>query len=66
MTFFPAMPAPSPLSRRSADGRPVTRAAFDAQRNPDGALLVGNAEEVVEKIVRYSEALAVSPPQFFR
>ena len=35
----------------------VTRADFDAQRTPEGALLVGNAEEVVEKIVRYSEAL---------
>ncbi len=35
----------------------VTRAAFDAQRTPEGALLVGNAEEVVEKIVRHSEAL---------
>jgi len=35
----------------------VTRAHFDAQRTPEGALLVGNAEEVVEKIVRHSEAL---------
>jgi probable LLM family oxidoreductase len=35
----------------------VTRAAFDAQRTPEGALLVGNADEVVEKIVRHSEAL---------
>ncbi len=35
----------------------VTRADFDAQRTPDGALLVGNAEEVVEKIVRHSKAL---------
>jgi len=35
----------------------VTRADFDAQRTPQGALLVGNAEEVVEKIVRHSEAL---------
>jgi probable LLM family oxidoreductase len=35
----------------------VTRAAFDAQRTPEGALLVGNAEEVVEKIARYGEAL---------
>jgi alkanesulfonate monooxygenase SsuD/methylene tetrahydromethanopterin reductase-like flavin-dependent oxidoreductase (luciferase family) len=35
----------------------VTRAAFDAQRTPEVALLVGNAEEVVEKIVRHSEAL---------
>jgi probable LLM family oxidoreductase len=35
----------------------VTRADFDAQRIPEGALLVGDAEEVVEKIVRYNEAL---------
>jgi alkanesulfonate monooxygenase SsuD/methylene tetrahydromethanopterin reductase-like flavin-dependent oxidoreductase (luciferase family) len=35
----------------------VTRAGFDAQRTPEGALLVGDAEEVVEKIVRHSEAL---------
>ncbi len=35
----------------------VTRADFDAQLAPEGALLVGNAEEVVEKIVRHSEAL---------
>jgi probable LLM family oxidoreductase len=35
----------------------VTRAHFDAQRTPEGALLVGNAEEVIEKVVRYSEAL---------
>jgi alkanesulfonate monooxygenase SsuD/methylene tetrahydromethanopterin reductase-like flavin-dependent oxidoreductase (luciferase family) len=31
---------------------PVTRAQFEAQLEPDGALLVGNAEEVVEKIGR--------------
>ncbi|MDB4875519.1 MAG: putative FMN-dependent luciferase-like monooxygenase family protein [Gemmatimonadetes bacterium] len=36
---------------------PVTRAGFDAQRGTDGALLIGNAEEVAEKIVRHSEAL---------
>jgi probable LLM family oxidoreductase len=35
----------------------VTRAHFDAQRTPEGALLVGNVEEVIEKVVRYSEAL---------
>jgi probable LLM family oxidoreductase len=35
----------------------VTRVDFDAQLTPEGALLVGNAEEVVEKIVRHSEAL---------
>jgi probable LLM family oxidoreductase len=36
---------------------PVTRAGFDAQRGPDGALMVGSADEVVEKIRRYSETL---------
>jgi probable LLM family oxidoreductase len=36
---------------------PVTRAAFDAQRGPLGALLVGDPDEVAEKIMRHSEAL---------
>jgi alkanesulfonate monooxygenase SsuD/methylene tetrahydromethanopterin reductase-like flavin-dependent oxidoreductase (luciferase family) len=36
---------------------PMTRGAFEAQRGKHGALLVGSAEEVVEKILRHSEAL---------
>lgn len=36
---------------------PVTRAHFDAQNGPRGALLVGSPEEVAEKILRHSEAL---------
>jgi alkanesulfonate monooxygenase SsuD/methylene tetrahydromethanopterin reductase-like flavin-dependent oxidoreductase (luciferase family) len=36
---------------------PVTRAGFDAQLGPKGALLVGNAKEVAEKILRHSDAL---------
>ena len=36
---------------------PVTRAGFDAQRGPLGAFLVGNPEEVAEKIIRHSKAL---------
>ena len=35
----------------------VTRAGFDAQRGPHGALLIGSADEVTEKIIRHSEAL---------
>src|SRR5882672_3907173 len=35
----------------------MTRAAFDAQRGPHGALLIGSSDEVVEKISRHSEAL---------
>jgi probable LLM family oxidoreductase len=36
---------------------PVTRAAFDAQRGPQGALIIGSADEVVEKIHMYNDAL---------
>lgn len=36
---------------------PVTRPHFDAQVGPLGALLVGNPEEVAEKIIRHSAAL---------
>ena len=36
---------------------PPTRADFDAQRGPLGALLIGSPDEVAEKILRHSEAL---------
>ncbi|MBK9249892.1 MAG: LLM class flavin-dependent oxidoreductase [Ignavibacteria bacterium] len=36
---------------------PVSRARFDAQNGPTGALLVGNPEEVAMKILRHSESL---------
>jgi probable LLM family oxidoreductase len=35
----------------------VTRADFEAQVTPQGALLVGETEEVADKIIRHSEAL---------
>ena len=35
----------------------VTRAGFDAQRGPQGALIIGDPDEVVKKIVRHSKAL---------
>jgi probable LLM family oxidoreductase len=35
----------------------VTREGFDAQRGPHGALMIGSADEVVDKINRHSEAL---------
>jgi probable LLM family oxidoreductase len=37
--------------------RPVTRADFDAQRGSQGALIIGDPDEVVEKIIRHSKAL---------
>lgn len=36
---------------------PVTFSRFEAQRGPRGAYLVGNPEEVAEKILRHSESL---------
>ena len=36
---------------------PITRRDFEAQRGPNGALLIGNPEEVTEKIIRHSKAL---------
>ena len=35
----------------------MTRERFDAQWGPEGALLVGEPDEVVEKIIRHDEAL---------
>ena len=37
--------------------RKMTRESFDAQRGHQGALLVGNPDEVIEKIIRHSKAL---------
>ena len=36
---------------------PLSRPQFDAMRTEHGALLVGNPEEVAEKILLHSEAL---------
>jgi alkanesulfonate monooxygenase SsuD/methylene tetrahydromethanopterin reductase-like flavin-dependent oxidoreductase (luciferase family) len=36
---------------------PTTRAQFDATRGPTGALLIGDAETVAEKILYVNEAL---------
>jgi probable LLM family oxidoreductase len=55
--FFPGYARAFNTVGKERGWRPVTRAQFEAQLEPDGALLVGNAEEVVEKIGRYDEAL---------
>ena len=36
---------------------PVTRADFDAQRGPEGALVIGDPDEVAKKIIHHSKAL---------
>src|SRR5205814_2513455 len=36
---------------------PMTRRDFDAQMGPEGAFLIGNPDEVADKLIRHSEAL---------
>src|SRR5579862_4381760 len=55
--FFPGYAKSFTRIGKERGWPPVTRAHFDAVRGKDGALLVGNPEEVTEKILRHSEAL---------
>ena len=55
--FFPGYARAIASVAKERGWPPVTRAGFDAQRGPHGALLIGSPEEVIEKIVRHSEAL---------
>ena len=55
--FFPGYARTFTGIGKERGWRPVTRAAFDAQRGPHGALIIGDPEEVVDKIVRHSNAL---------
>jgi probable LLM family oxidoreductase len=55
--FFPGYARAVSSVAEERGWAPVTRAGFDAQLGPYGALLIGNPEEVAEKIVRHSEAL---------
>ena len=55
--FFPGYARAIASVARERGWPPATRAGFDAQRGPRGALLVGSADEVAEKILRHSEAL---------
>jgi len=55
--FFPGYARAVASVAKERGWPPVTRADFDAQRGPDGALLIGNPDEVAEKILRHDEAL---------
>ena len=55
--FFPGYARAFTTSAKERGWPPVTRADFDAQRGPEGALLIGSPEEVAEKVARHSEAL---------
>ncbi len=55
--FFPGYARAVDSVSRERGWPPMTRASFDAQRGEYGALLIGDPDEVVDKIVRHSEAL---------
>jgi len=55
--FFPGYARTFTRIGKERGWPPVTRAQFDAQAGPRGALLIGGPEEVAEKILRHSEAL---------
>jgi probable LLM family oxidoreductase len=55
--FFPGYARAMNSVGRERGWPPTSRAGFDAQRGPFGALLIGEPDEVVEKIIRHSEAL---------
>ena len=55
--FFPGYARAFTDIGKERGWRPVTRAGFDAQLGAQGALIIGDPEEAVEKIVRHSKAL---------
>lgn len=55
--FYPGYAASMTKIGRERGWPPMTRGRFEAQAGETGALLVGSAEEVAEKILRHSEAL---------
>lgn len=55
--FFPGYAASMTRIGKERGWPPTTRAHFEAQVGPTGALLVGSAEDVAAKILRHAEAL---------
>jgi alkanesulfonate monooxygenase SsuD/methylene tetrahydromethanopterin reductase-like flavin-dependent oxidoreductase (luciferase family) len=55
--FFPGCARAFSSIGKERGWGPVTRAQFEAQLTPNGALLVGSPDEVAAKVVRHSEAL---------
>ncbi|MDB4899293.1 MAG: putative FMN-dependent luciferase-like monooxygenase family protein, partial [Gemmatimonadetes bacterium] len=55
--FYPGYARAVASVARERGLRPVSRADFDAQRGPRGAMLIGSPDEVAEKIIDHDEAL---------
>src|SRR5262245_47803338 len=56
-TFYPGYARAMTDVGKERGWPPMTRASFDAQRGPNGALLIGSPDEVVDKIRRHADAL---------
>ncbi len=56
-SFYPGYAAAMTKIGKERGWPPTTRAHFEAQAGPTGALLVGSAEDVAEKILRHAKAL---------
>ena len=56
-TYFPGWAQAVSDIGRERGWRPMTRRDFDAQLGSEGAFLIGNPEEVADKLIRHSEAL---------
>ncbi|MCK9248678.1 MAG: LLM class flavin-dependent oxidoreductase [Solirubrobacteraceae bacterium] len=57
--FFPAWSEMMTRIGRERGWPPTTRAQFDAMRRPEGALMVGEPDQVVEKILAQRETLGI-------
>ena len=55
--FFPGYAESFTRIGRERGWPPVTMSHFESQIGPTGALVVGDVEEVAEKVLRHSEAL---------
>jgi len=55
--FYPGYARAFNKIGRERGWHPITRADFDAQRGLLGALIIGDPDEVVKKIIRHSKAL---------
>jgi probable LLM family oxidoreductase len=55
--FYPGYAAVMTRVGKERGWPPMTRSSFEAQVGPKGALLVGNVEEVAEKILHHADSL---------
>jgi len=55
--FYPGYALAMATVAKERGWPPMTRSRFDSQLGPNGALLVGEPDEIVDKVLRHSESL---------